>query len=125
MIPESERTLEKGEINEQRSLVGYSPWGCKELEMTEGRTLSFTFHNCMNQICLHSTKSNPIPANTKSSEISLFQGNFKIYFQHDKISIPLELSVIGFEWLFHVIICLREESGFVIVKSDSLQGSCT
>ena len=40
-------------------------------------------------------------------------------------SIPLELSVIGFEGLFHVIICLREESGFVIVKSDSLHGSCT
>ena len=27
----------------QRSLVGYSPWGCKELDMTESlTTLSFT-----------------------------------------------------------------------------------
>ena len=24
-----------GESHEQRSLVGYSPWGCKELDMTE------------------------------------------------------------------------------------------
>ena len=24
-----------GELHGQRSLVGYSPWGCKELDMTE------------------------------------------------------------------------------------------
>ena len=24
-----------GESHEQRSLVGYRPWGCKELDMTE------------------------------------------------------------------------------------------
>ena len=27
----------------QRSLVGYSPWGCKELDMTEQLTLSLHF----------------------------------------------------------------------------------
>ena len=32
-----------GESHGQRSLVGYSPWGCKELDMTEQRILSL-FH---------------------------------------------------------------------------------
>ena len=27
-----------GELHEQRSLVGYSPWGCKELDTTERLT---------------------------------------------------------------------------------------
>ena len=29
-----------GEFHGQRDLVGYSPWGCKELNRTEGLTLS-------------------------------------------------------------------------------------
>ena len=29
-----------GEFHGQRSLAGYSPWGCKELDMTEQLTLS-------------------------------------------------------------------------------------
>jgi len=33
-----------GEFHGQRSLVGYSPWGCKESDMTERLTLpAFTF----------------------------------------------------------------------------------
>ena len=32
-----------GESHGQRSLAGYSPWDCKELNMTEQLTLSFTF----------------------------------------------------------------------------------
>ena len=28
-----------GEFHEQRSLTGYSPWGCKEWDMTEQLTL--------------------------------------------------------------------------------------
>ena len=31
-----------GEFHGQRSLVGYSPWGCKELDTTEQLTFSFT-----------------------------------------------------------------------------------
>ena len=30
-----------GESHGQRSLVGYGPWGCKELDMTERLTFSF------------------------------------------------------------------------------------
>jgi len=29
-----------GEFHGQRSLVGYSPWSCKELDTTEQQTLS-------------------------------------------------------------------------------------
>ena len=29
-----------GESHEQRSLVGYSPWGCKDLDMTERLTFN-------------------------------------------------------------------------------------
>ena len=31
-----------GEFNYQRSLVGYDPWSCKELDMTEQLTLLFS-----------------------------------------------------------------------------------
>ena len=33
--------LEPGEFHGQRSLVGYSPWGRKELDTTEQPTLSY------------------------------------------------------------------------------------
>ena len=32
-----------GEVHGQRSLVGYSPWGCKESDRTERLTLSLSF----------------------------------------------------------------------------------
>ena len=32
-----------GESHGERSLMGYSPWGCQEADMTEQLTLSFTF----------------------------------------------------------------------------------
>ena len=34
-----------GESQGQRNLVGYSPWGCKESDMTEGLSLHFTLRN--------------------------------------------------------------------------------
>ena len=53
-IPGLGRSLEGGHGNPlqyaclenpqgQRSLVGYSPWGCKELDMTEQVSLHFTY----------------------------------------------------------------------------------
>ena len=36
-----------GEFHGQRSLVGYSPWGCKESDRTERQTLSH-FHFLIN-----------------------------------------------------------------------------
>ena len=49
LIPGSERSpregtpvLLPGEFHGQRSLVGYSPWGSKELDTTEGLTLSLS-----------------------------------------------------------------------------------
>ena len=35
-----------GESHERRSLVGYSPRGCKESDMTERLTLSLSLHRC-------------------------------------------------------------------------------
>ena len=32
-----------GKFHGQRSLVGYSPWGCKELDMTERRHFAFYY----------------------------------------------------------------------------------
>ena len=34
-----------GESHGQRSLVGYSPWGCKDSDTTEGLTLSLSAGN--------------------------------------------------------------------------------
>ena len=33
-----------GKFHGQRNLAGYSPWGGKELDMTEQLTLSLSFH---------------------------------------------------------------------------------
>ena len=42
-----------GEYYGQRSLVGYSPWGCKESDTTEGLTLSFTIYMHYVYMCIH------------------------------------------------------------------------
>ena len=34
----------QGKSHGQRNPVGYSPWGCKESDMTERLTLSLSFH---------------------------------------------------------------------------------
>ena len=52
-----------GEFHEQRSLVGYSPWGCKELDMTERLHFHFqilkSFHIIVNiQLCQISNSGN-------------------------------------------------------------------
>ena len=40
-----------GEFYGHRSLVGYSPWGCKKLDMTEQQTLH-THHSILNTATL-------------------------------------------------------------------------
>ena len=47
-----------GKSHGQRSLVAYSPWSCKELDMTQGLTHTHTGHGKRNRI-----------SNTKVSEI--------------------------------------------------------
>ena len=44
-----------GEFHGQRSLAGYSPWGCKELDMTEQLTLHFL------SFCAAPPKANTLP----------------------------------------------------------------
>ena len=41
-----------GEFHGQRSLVGYSPWGRKESDMTERLTLSRSFPNYLTTLVL-------------------------------------------------------------------------
>ena len=36
-----------GEFQGQRSLAGYSPWGCKESGMTEQLSLTHVISNCV------------------------------------------------------------------------------
>ena len=36
-----------GEFHGQRNLVGYSPWGPKELDTIERLTLSLSSHHCV------------------------------------------------------------------------------
>ena len=43
-----------GEFHGQRSLAGYTPWGCKELDTTELLTLFFTFSGMSYIIRKHS-----------------------------------------------------------------------
>ena len=48
------------EFHGQRGLLGYSPWGPKELDMTEELTLSLSFHISMlkNKIACKKKKQN-------------------------------------------------------------------
>ena len=41
-----------GKSHGQRNLAGYSPWGHKELDMTERLTLSLHFHSLAQPTCL-------------------------------------------------------------------------
>ena len=43
----------------QRSLSGYGPWGCKELDMTEGLTLSLYHFTSVNPISFNSSREQP------------------------------------------------------------------
>ena len=45
------------ELHGQRSLAGYSPWGCKELDMTE--QLSLTHSSSLPRACLVAQAKNP------------------------------------------------------------------
>ena len=40
-----------GEFHGQKSLAGYSPWGCKELDMTERLTHSLSMFSSVAQLC--------------------------------------------------------------------------
>ena len=40
-----------GKFHGQRSLVGYSPWGCKESDTTEQLHFHFHFHQCQYPGC--------------------------------------------------------------------------
>ena len=48
-----------GEFHGQRSLVGYSPWSCKELDMTERLTLHFTIKWLVELLFLNDLKMLP------------------------------------------------------------------
>ena len=55
-----------GEFHEQRSLAGYSPWGCKELDMTEW----LSTHACKNDPSRHTyTQISILPSNKKKSKL--------------------------------------------------------
>ena len=40
--PLENRVFLPGEFHEQRSLAGYNPWGCREVDRTEQLTLSLS-----------------------------------------------------------------------------------
>ena len=51
-----------GESHGQRSLTGYNPWGCKELDMTERLTLSLSLSYIQGFSCDTSGKNTPANA---------------------------------------------------------------
>ena len=68
-----------GELNEQRSLVGYSPWGLKESDMTEGLTLEFF---PLWQLALRFSLEKPLPqcANHLELQMAWLHPSSKIYY---------------------------------------------
>ena len=64
----------------QRSLVGYSPWVCKESDMTEPLTLSLPFvTNFTSQIFFKSIAVSPLPA---AHAVISFLGYFSSLWTH-------------------------------------------
>ena len=57
-----------GKFHGQRSLAGYSPWGCKESYMTEQLTLALLFHLQLGGLCV----VNPQRKTKKLYRTSLF-----------------------------------------------------
>ena len=56
-----------GEFHGQRSLAGYSPWGCKESDTTEQLTLSLYTNGKSNRwllVFLYSGRKEPPPQQT-------------------------------------------------------------
>ena len=68
-----------GELNEQSSLVGYSLWGLKETDMTEGRTLEFF---PLWQIALRFSLEKPLPqcANHHELQMDWLHPSSKLYY---------------------------------------------
>ena len=62
-----------GEPHGQKSLAGYSPWGCKELDMTE--ETQHSIHQCSTEIIL----SRP---NVKACVLTAFPLIFKCIYTH-------------------------------------------
>ena len=48
-----------GEFHGQRNLVGYSPWNCKELDMTERLTLSLFFRHSKAKFKINHESNSP------------------------------------------------------------------
>ena len=49
-------------MDRQRSLAGYSPWGCKESDTTEGLTLSFQPSGAKNPVYSHLESLQGVPS---------------------------------------------------------------
>ena len=69
-----------GKFHGLRSLVGYSPWRCKESDMTEQLHFDFHFYVCIYMYCnTITTKISLIFVTTNSYTIFFCNANFKIY----------------------------------------------
>ena len=69
-----------GKFHGLRSLVGYSPWRCKESDTTEQLHFDFHFYVCIYMYCnMITTKISLIFVTTNSYTIFSCNANFKIY----------------------------------------------
>ena len=84
-----------GEVHEQRSLAGYSPWGHKESDMTEQLTLTMSFPAFNTTSCRQSYNTALLPWLTSSLNPPHSQGKVGSSAGHS-----LHVSTIG--WHFHL-----------------------
>ena len=106
-----------GEFNGQRSLAGYSPWGRKELDMTERLSL-FTFPHLqvgtMNQLPFTSENFNIVTKSCGESTVSA-STLYKLLCSNDLWAALLTVCKVSYWYVYHKLL------GF---PSDSLVKKC-
>ena len=69
-----------GEFHGQRSLAGYSPWGCKELDITEQLTLSLSLFHA---VVRNNPKRSHVPFSQFPSMVTSFKSQPECWFSQD------------------------------------------
>ena len=86
-----------GEFHGQRSLVGCSPWGLKELDMTEA-TIPFTFQSMRRKSSWRSHRPRKMTVSNKAESLIMCEGLVMVsrwyYFSPRKINLKLNATLL-------------------------------
>ena len=112
------RVFLPGESHEQRSLVGYSPWGCKESDRTEMTQL--THYACTTQIKFQNLSSSQQKTPSPLSNHSPFPCSLQLLTTTNLVYVfvALPILVILYKWNHEpfVLLCLASFTQLNVFK---------